>query len=131
MDFQFASHGLWSEKQNILLQHMLKNEFWILSNKCGNNLKHENEAEWPWLLKTVLVVTYLPERSIKVGLLKHLDSLSMNRFTASECTRLVTIVLGIFCISFSTFFTYISHILHSNSHCTSHACRIVLAIAYL
>ena len=49
MDFKFASHGLWSEKQNILLQHMLKKEFWILTNKCGNNLKHENEAEWPWL----------------------------------------------------------------------------------
>ena len=27
---------------------MHKKEFWILTNKCGNNLKHENEAEWPW-----------------------------------------------------------------------------------
>ena len=51
MDFKFASHGLWSEKQNILPQHMLKKEFWILTNKCGNNHKHENEAEWPWLDK--------------------------------------------------------------------------------
>ena len=42
MDFKFASYGLWSEKQNIL-RHMLKKEFWILTNKCGNNLKHE----WP------------------------------------------------------------------------------------
>ena len=50
MDFTFASHGLWSEKQNILLQHMLKKEFWILTNKCGNNLKNENKAEWPWVL---------------------------------------------------------------------------------
>jgi hypothetical protein len=24
---------------------MLKKEFWILTNKCGNKLKHENEAE--------------------------------------------------------------------------------------
>ena len=47
MDFKFASHGLWSEKQNILPQHMLKKGFWILTNKCGNNLKLENEAEWP------------------------------------------------------------------------------------
>jgi hypothetical protein len=46
MDFKFVSHGLWSETQkNILLQHMLKKEFWILTNKCGNKLKHENEAE--------------------------------------------------------------------------------------
>ena len=27
MDFKFVSHGLWSEKQNILLQHMHKKEF--------------------------------------------------------------------------------------------------------
>ena len=25
--------------QNVLLQHMHKKEFWILTNKCGNNLK--------------------------------------------------------------------------------------------
>ena len=41
MDLKFVSHGLWSEKQNILLQHMHKKEFWILTNKCGNNRKHE------------------------------------------------------------------------------------------
>ena len=55
MDFKFASHALWSEKQNILLQHMLKKEFWILTNKCGNNLKHEDGAEWPWLFSPVFV----------------------------------------------------------------------------
>ena len=55
MDFKFVSHGLWSEKQNIHLQHMHKKEFWIFSNKCGNNLKHENEAEYPWLLSLVFV----------------------------------------------------------------------------
>ena len=55
MDFKFVSHGLWSEKQNILLQHMHKKEFWILTNKCGNNLKHENEAEEPWLFSLVFV----------------------------------------------------------------------------
>ena len=45
MDFKFVSHGLFSEKQNILLQHMHKKEFWILTKKCENILKHENEAE--------------------------------------------------------------------------------------
>ena len=55
MDFKFVSHGLWSEKQNILLQHMHKKEFWILTNKCENNNKHENEAEEPWLFSLVLV----------------------------------------------------------------------------
>jgi hypothetical protein len=44
MDFKFVSHGLWSEQQNILLQHMNKKEFWILTNKCGNKLKHETIA---------------------------------------------------------------------------------------
>ena len=43
MDLKFVSHGQWSEEQNILFQHMHKKEFWILINKCGNNLKHENE----------------------------------------------------------------------------------------
>ena len=47
MYFKFVSHGLWSEEQKILLQRMHKNEFWILTNKCGNKLKHENEAEGP------------------------------------------------------------------------------------
>ena len=55
MDFKFVSHGLFSEKQNILLQRMHKKEFWILTNKCGNNLKHENEAEEPWLFSLVFV----------------------------------------------------------------------------
>ena len=46
MDLKFVSHGLWSEKQNILRQHMhKKKEFWILTNKSGNKLKHGNEAE--------------------------------------------------------------------------------------
>ena len=48
MGLKFVSHGLWSEEQNILLQHIHKKKFWILSNKCGNNLKHENEAGEPW-----------------------------------------------------------------------------------
>ena len=41
MDFKLVSHGLWSEKQNVLLQHMHKKEFWILTNKCGNNLTYQ------------------------------------------------------------------------------------------
>ena len=57
MDFKFVSHGLWSEKQNILLRHMHKKEFWILTNKCGNNLKHENEAKGPWPVSLVFVFT--------------------------------------------------------------------------
>ena len=36
MDFKFVSHRLWSEEQNILLQHMHKKEFWILTIECGN-----------------------------------------------------------------------------------------------
>ena len=59
MDLKFVSHGLWSEKQNILLRHMHKKEFWILTNKCWNNLKHENEAEGPWPVSLVLVFTIL------------------------------------------------------------------------
>jgi hypothetical protein len=49
MDFKFVSHRLFSEEQNILLQHMYKKEFWILTNKCGNKLKFklEKEAERP------------------------------------------------------------------------------------
>ena len=31
MNFMFVSHGLFSEKQNILLEHMHKKEFWILT----------------------------------------------------------------------------------------------------
>ena len=59
MDFKFVSHGLSSEKQNILLQHMHKKEFWILTNKCGNNPKHVNEAEEPWLFSLVFVFTII------------------------------------------------------------------------
>ncbi len=33
-----------TEKQNILLQHMHEKELFILTNKCGNKLYHENEA---------------------------------------------------------------------------------------
>ena len=33
-----------------------KKEFWILTNKCGNNLEHENEAEWPWQNKKDSVI---------------------------------------------------------------------------
>ena len=31
-----------------------KKKFWILTNRCGNNLKHENEAE-QWLFSLVFV----------------------------------------------------------------------------
>ena len=55
MDFKFVSHGLWSEKQNVLLQHMHKKEFWILTNKCGNNFKYENKAEGPRSVSLVFV----------------------------------------------------------------------------
>jgi hypothetical protein len=50
MDLKFVSHGLWSEEKNILRQHMHKKEFWILTIKYGNKLKHENEAEGPSLV---------------------------------------------------------------------------------
>ena len=55
MVFKFVSHKLSSKKQNILRQHMHKREFWILINKCGNDVKHENEAEGPWPLSLVFV----------------------------------------------------------------------------
>jgi hypothetical protein len=45
MDFKFVSHGLWSEEQNILLHHMHKKEFWILTNICGNKLKYDADEE--------------------------------------------------------------------------------------
>jgi hypothetical protein len=35
MDFKFVSHGLWSEKQNILRQHMHKKEFNLLNSKVS------------------------------------------------------------------------------------------------
>ena len=34
---------------------MHKREFWILTNKSGNDVKHENEAEGPWPLRLVFV----------------------------------------------------------------------------
>ena len=55
MGFKFVSRELWSKKQNILRQHIHKREFWILTNKSGNNVKHENEAEGPWPLSLVFV----------------------------------------------------------------------------
>ena len=65
MDFKFVPHGLFPEKQNILLQHMHEKEFWILTNKCGNNLKHENAAEEPWLfsldLRFKIISTFIGE----------------------------------------------------------------------
>jgi hypothetical protein len=30
---------------------MLKKEFWVLTIKCGNKLKHENEAEGPCVVE--------------------------------------------------------------------------------
>ena len=39
----------------MLLQHMHKKEFWILTNECENSLKHENEAKMPWPLSLVFV----------------------------------------------------------------------------
>ena len=46
MDFKLVSHGLWSEKQNMLLQYIHK-KFWILTNERGNNLKRQNRADRP------------------------------------------------------------------------------------
>ena len=63
IDFKFVSHGRWSEKQNILRQHMHKKEFWILTNKCGNKLEHEkgHGPSWPLSLVFVfkLISTYI------------------------------------------------------------------------
>ena len=35
-----------------------KNEFWNLTNKCVNNLKHENEAEWLFSFVFVFKIIY-------------------------------------------------------------------------
>jgi hypothetical protein len=58
-DFKFFSHGLYTDKQNILLQYMHENEFFILSNKCGTKLKHENEAPGHNLEPVLLFVLML------------------------------------------------------------------------
>ena len=63
MDFKFVSHGLWSEEQNILLQHMHKKEFCILTNKCGNNLLNtktrlSQEEPWPLVFVFKLIFTF-------------------------------------------------------------------------
>ena len=55
MDFKFVSHRLWSKKQIILRQYKHKKESWILTNKCENNVKHENKAEGPGLVSLVFV----------------------------------------------------------------------------
>ena len=43
----------------MLLQHMRKKEFWILTNECENNLKHENEGKGPWPLSLVFVLNII------------------------------------------------------------------------
>ena len=40
MYFMFVFQEPWSEKHNILRQHVHKKEFWILTIKCGTNSKH-------------------------------------------------------------------------------------------
>ena len=57
MDFKSISQGLWSKKQNNLFQRMLEKEFWILTNRCGNNLKHENETQEPWPVSLFVFIT--------------------------------------------------------------------------
>ena len=42
-------------ERNILRQHMHKREFWILTNRCGNDVKYENKAEGRWPLSLVFV----------------------------------------------------------------------------
>ena len=40
----------------MLLQHMHKKEFWILTNEYGNVLKHGNEADRLWPLSLVFML---------------------------------------------------------------------------
>ena len=42
----------------MLLQHMHKKEFWIVTNECENNLKHENEAKGPYGPSASLVFVF-------------------------------------------------------------------------
>jgi hypothetical protein len=58
MDFKFVFQGPWSEKHNIFCQHMHKKEFCILTIKCRNNLKHENEGAWPLSLVFVFKLIF-------------------------------------------------------------------------
>jgi hypothetical protein len=74
MHFKFVIQGPWSEKHNTLHQHMHKKEFWILTIKCGNNIKDENEAKggplasfsclslFPHLILTILFYACVEER---------------------------------------------------------------------
>ena len=49
-----------------MVEHMHKTEIWILTNKCGINLKHENEAEEPWLFSLVFVFKIIPHSLVKI-----------------------------------------------------------------
>ena len=66
MDLKFVSHGLWSEGQNILLQRMHKKELWILTKKCGNNLKHESEAGGHWHSASFSCLRLFPHLLVKI-----------------------------------------------------------------
>ena len=82
---------LWSEEQNIVLQHIHKKEFWILIIKCGNKhrikrslfcgnkLKHENEAKGP----------------VPLGPLASFSCLRQSRTQSNACARArKTLALG-------------------------------------
>ena len=45
---------------------MHKKEFWILTDKCGNNLKHENEDEEPWPFSLVFVFKIISTLLVKI-----------------------------------------------------------------
>ena len=66
MDLKFVSHRLWSEAQNILRQHMHKEEFGILTIKHGNKLKHENEVEGHGPSASVLCSSLFPHLLVKI-----------------------------------------------------------------
>ena len=71
IDFKFVSHGLWSKKQNILRQHMHKKEFWILTIKYGNKLKHEKEAEAPGLVFVFKLISTFFLTTTTTNFIKH------------------------------------------------------------
>ena len=45
---------------------MHKKEFWILTNKCGNKLKHETEAEGPWPWASFSCLSLFPCLIVKI-----------------------------------------------------------------
>ena len=65
MDFKFVLTGYGKTSRTSFFNTCIK-RFWTLTNKCGNYLKHENEAEWPWRLSLVFVFKIISHLLVKI-----------------------------------------------------------------